>query len=120
MKILLIVLLLALAAPAQSKITWGCKIREATDTVSDTVTLDCQSKDQKEAFVLAIPKTEWPKEWSLPGQREFYYGTVKDGKHVAVSTKPTHCDTEFDASGSRNQDQMCGIMFPKDRELIVK
>ncbi len=122
MKILLIILLLALSAPAQSKIAWGCKIQPATDTVSDTVTLDCREKDADKAFILDIPKTAWPKEWSLPGEREFYYGIFVDGKKFAIGTRPTHCDTEFDRQfgGNRNQDQLCGVMFPRDRELIVK
>lgn len=120
MKILLIILMLAIPAGAQNKIAWGCKIQPPTDTVSDTLTLDCAEKDSAKTFVLDIPKTAWPKEWSLPGQREFYYGTFVNGQKFAIGTAPTHCDTEFDVSGSRNQDQMCGIMFPKDRELIVR
>jgi len=121
MKISLLILVLCVPIMAQEKplITWGCAMRPPTDKVEDFITLDCVMKESGKAFVLDVPKTSWFKEWSLPGQREFYYGGGKEGSRYAVKTAPTHCDTEFDVSGSRNQDQMCGIMFPRDRELVV-
>jgi hypothetical protein len=99
-------------------VTWGCTIAQPTDKVSDIVTLNCKEKDSDKTFVLDIPKAEWPKEWALWGEQEFYYGTHINGQKFAVRTPPTHCDTRFDRQfgGNRNQDQLCGVMFRKEQQ----
>ena len=108
-------------APTPPPITWGCAIRNPTDKVESFVTLDCKEKaDESVTFVLDIPKASWFKEWGTIGSREFYYGTGSEGHRFAIRTKATHCDMEYDVSGSRNQDQMCGVMFPKDRAIVVR
>jgi hypothetical protein len=117
MKVMILLLILCSFALAQqtTKPTWGCSIRPPTDKVEDFLTLDCKERDSGKAFVLDIPKKEWPKEWSLPGEREFYFGAVENGLRVAIKTPATHCDTEFHRAfgGNRVQSQLCGVMFPE-------
>lgn len=124
-----LIILIALSPPLASaqqptaplSVTWGCAIRNPTDKVESFVTLDCKERaDETKTFPLYIPRASWPKEWGTFGAREFLYGIGEEGSRFAIRTKPTHCDMEFDVGGDRNQDQMCGVMFPRDREIVVR
>jgi hypothetical protein len=119
-KLFLITIILCLCASAfAQEPTWGCKIRQSTDVVTDVVTLDCRDKGSKETFVLDIPRSKWFPEWTLPGEQEFYYGIVENGIRYAVKTKLTACDTQFRSQfgggGNRISDQLCGKMFKDDK-----